>query len=73
MGKMPKPNEALKDFFKDNEIYADIFNAAFFDGKQFFKGDDLYEGDTTFENSIEVGSQLIFVKASKGLQSYAYN
>ena len=28
MGKMPKPNEALKDFFKDNEIYADIFNAA---------------------------------------------
>lgn len=24
MGKMPKPNEALKDFFKDNEKYMQI-------------------------------------------------
>ncbi|MBR0148032.1 MAG: Rpn family recombination-promoting nuclease/putative transposase [Lachnospiraceae bacterium] len=62
MGKMPKPNEALKDFFKDNDIYADVFNAAFFDGKQYFKGDDLSEGDTTFENSIEVGRQVIKIK-----------
>ena len=62
MGKMPRPNEALKDFFKDNEIYADIFNAAFFNGKQYFIGDELFEGDTTFDNSIKVDRQVIKLK-----------
>lgn len=62
MGRMPKPNEALKDFFKDNNTYADAFNAAYFGGAEYFNGDDLSEGDTVYENSIEINGQVIRFK-----------
>ena len=31
--EMPKPDVALKDFFKDNEIFAAVFNGYFFEGR----------------------------------------
>ena len=29
---MPKPDRALKEFFADNETFADLFNAVLFEG-----------------------------------------
>lgn len=31
--EMPKPDAALKDFFKDNEIFASVFNGYFYDNQ----------------------------------------
>jgi hypothetical protein len=65
MGRMPKPNEAMKDFFKDNEVYADAFNAVYFEGEEFFKAGDLSEGDTAYENSILVRNARVMAEVGK--------
>ena len=40
-----KPDTILKTFWRDNEHFADLFNAALFDGRQVLKAGDLTEAD----------------------------
>lgn len=46
--KMPKPNEALADFFSDNRIFADLFNAFAFQGQEVLKAEELQMADTSY-------------------------
>lgn len=51
--EMPKPNEALKDYFADNEIFADLFNAYAFGGQQVIKSNDLQPADSAYSASVK--------------------
>ena len=44
--RMPKPDRALKEFFADNETFADLFNAVLFEGEQVIRPEDLQEQNT---------------------------
>ena len=41
-----KPDTVLKDFWRDNERFADLFNAALFGGRQIILPEELEEADT---------------------------
>ncbi len=41
-----KPDTILKNFWKDNPHFADLFNAALFEGEQVLNPADLLEVDT---------------------------
>ena len=43
-----KPDTILKNFWRDNGHFADLFNAVFFNGEQVLKPQDLTEADTMF-------------------------
>lgn len=43
-----KPDTILKTFWRDNDHFADLFNAALFDGEQVLNPADLMEVDTDF-------------------------
>ena len=49
-----KPDTILKTFWRDNDHFADLFNAALFDGEQVLTPADLMEVDT------DVPSMVIF-------------
>ena len=51
--KMPKPNEALRDFFEDNETFADLFNTYAFGGKQVIQPDDLISADSAYADTVK--------------------
>lgn len=48
-----KPDTILKTFWRDNEHFADLFNAALFDGKQVLKPNDLSEIDTDISSILK--------------------
>lgn len=48
-----KPDTILKNFWRNNHHFADLFNAALFDGKQVLKPDDLTEVDTDVSSLIK--------------------
>ena len=50
-----KPDTILKTFWRDNEHFADLFNAALFDGRQVLKAGDLTEADTDISGRIRKG------------------
>lgn len=50
--KMPTPNSALKDFFSDNEMVADVFNTYMF-GEVVLKPEDLQSMDTACSDTVE--------------------
>lgn len=52
--KMPSPDSALKDFFRDNEVFASLFNGYFFDNEQVIKADGLEAEDTAYAETIKV-------------------
>ena len=52
--EMPTPDVALKDFFKDNQIFADVFNGYFFNNEKVVKADELETDDTAYAETIEV-------------------
>ena len=41
-----KPDVILKDYWRDNEHFADLFNAVLFEGKQLIKPCELEDVDT---------------------------
>ena len=41
-----KPDTVLKNFWRDNQRFADVFNTVLFNGKQVLKPEDLKEADT---------------------------
>ena len=48
-----KPDTILKNFWRDNHHFADLFNAALFDGEQVLKPDDLSEADTDVSSFLK--------------------
>ena len=49
-----KPDVVLKDFWRDNQRFADLFNAVLFQGKEVLKPDSLEEQDTEVSGIIEM-------------------
>lgn len=47
------PDTILKNFWKDNNRFADLFNACFFDGKPKLNPDDLTEVDTDISSLLQ--------------------
>lgn len=48
-----KTDHILKNFWKDNSWFADLFNACIFEGEQVLKPDDLTEVDTDISSLIQ--------------------
>ena len=48
-----KPDIILKNFWRDNARFADLFNAALFDGRQVLNPDDLVECDTDVSSIVK--------------------
>ena len=48
-----KPDIILKDFWRDNRRFADLFNTVLFNGKEVLKAEDLQEQDTDTSGIIE--------------------
>ncbi len=67
MGKRLKPDAALKEYWKNNERYADFFNAVLFEGGQVIKAEQLEERDTEESNILELGNQSESITAARDL------
>ncbi len=53
--KMPGPDESLKDFFEDREVFAAVFNEFLFhDGDLHVSPETLEEADTAYTEAVEV-------------------
>ena len=50
--KIPTPNAALKDFFADNKVFADVFNTYMF-GEEMLKPEDLQVADTAYSETVQ--------------------
>ena len=50
-----KTDTVLKNFWRDNERFADLFNAAFFDGKKVIRPEELEESDTDLSGVLKFG------------------
>lgn len=53
-----KPDIILKNFWRDNRHFADLFNAALFAGKQVLKPDDLREADTDISSILKFNGHI---------------
>ena len=51
---MPSPDSALKDFFKNNETFAALFNGFFFDNETIIKAAELEPDNTAYAESIKI-------------------
>ena len=51
-----KTDLILKKFWKDNDHFADLFNACLFEGKQVLKPEDLTEVDSDFSSLVHLNS-----------------
>lgn len=49
-----KTDTVLKNFWRDNERFADLFNAALFDGEKVIQPDALEEADTDISSIIKL-------------------
>ena len=49
---MPTPDAALKEFFKDNEIFAAVFNGYFFNNDKVIDPAELEQADTAYTESV---------------------
>lgn len=48
-----KADTILKDFWRQNERFADLFNAVIFNGEQVLRPEDLTERDTDMSGTIQ--------------------
>ncbi len=51
--KMPKPNEALRDFFQNDEVFASLFNGYFFHGEKVISPTALQPADTAYVVTVQ--------------------
>lgn len=51
---MPSPDVALKDFFKDNHVFASLFNGYFFNNEEVVCAEDLEQDDSAYTNVITI-------------------
>ncbi len=50
---MPKSDEALRDFFTDNAVFADLFNTCVFGGRELLRKEDFEREDTALSASVQ--------------------
>lgn len=60
-----KPDTVLKNYWQDNERFADIFNAVLFDGKQVIRPEELENEDTEIASVLEHRKYAENLKASR--------
>ena len=53
-----KADVVLKDFWKDNERFADLFNAVLFDGEQKLHPEDLKEADVDLSSVLKFNGHI---------------
>lgn len=51
---MPTPDAALKGFFSDNAVFADLFNSFLFNNNEVVKAEELAPDDSSFTASLRV-------------------
>ena len=67
MGEKLKPDVVLKEYWNNNERYADFFNAVLFAGRQVIKAEQLEERDTEESNVLELGDKTDSITAARDL------
>lgn len=60
-----KPDIVLKNYWSNNERFADFFNAVLFEGKQIIKPDELEDRDTEESSILEHGEYVKSIQASR--------
>lgn len=60
-----KPDIVLKNYWNDNEQFADLFNAVLFEGKQVIKPEELEDVDTEASSVLEHREYAESIKASR--------
>lgn len=60
-----KPDTVLKNYWSDNEQFADLFNAVLFEGRQVIKPEELEDMDTEESSVLEHRSYAESIKASR--------
>lgn len=60
-----KPDTVLKNYWNNNEHFADLFNAVLFDGRQVIKADELEELDTESSSVLEHRNYAESIVASR--------
>ena len=60
-----KPDTILKNYWNDNEQFADFFNAVLFEGRQVIKPDDLEDIDTEESSVLEHRNYAESIQASR--------
>lgn len=60
-----KPDIVLKNYWNNNEQFADLFNAVLFDGKQIIQPDELEDVDTEESTILEHKNYAESIKASR--------
>ncbi|MDO4960939.1 MAG: Rpn family recombination-promoting nuclease/putative transposase [Eubacteriales bacterium] len=63
MAKMPTPDAALKKFFRDNEIFAALFNDCLFGHEEIIQAEELLPMDTAFTDTVPTSGR--YEKISK--------
>lgn len=62
-----KADVVLKDYWRNNEHFADFFNAVLFDGKQVIRPDELEEQDTEASSISEHKAYIETIEASRDI------
>ncbi len=65
--KVLKPDTILKNYWKDNGRFADLFNAVLFDGKPFIKPEELDDADTDESSILEHREFVQSIQASRDI------
>ena len=60
-----KPDTVLKNYWNNNEQFADLFNSVLFEGKQIIKPDELEDIDTEESSVLEHREYAESIKASR--------
>lgn len=70
---MPSPDSALKDFFRNNEIFAALFNGYFFDNEPVINADDLESEDAAYTTTIKIKSNGMHKFKTEKINKYRDN
>ncbi len=71
--KIPKADVILKEFWRQNERFADLFNAVLFQGKGIIKAEELIEMDTDVSGIVELqGEEKSLIKMRDVVKKSAY-
>ena len=60
-----KPDIVLKNYWHNNEQFADFFNAVLFDGKQIIQPEELEDVDTEESSVLEHGDYAESIQAAR--------
>ncbi len=60
-----KPSVIMKEFWRNSERFADVFNAYFFNGKEVIQAEDLQELDTDVSGIIDTGEYKVTLERTR--------